>query len=175
MDVELAMHRENLARTLDLMRKGPTLTVSELSELSGCSESVIGDCVQELLDCALITEDGDSHNRPRRHVRSLSPTAGSSSLLIWAHPGPAWELRPRRTADRPAQSTHRSLRRARSSTPHPGTLLKQLLLDLPINAPIRGISIGVLGAVDSVSGRTMGEPLLAGWDGYPIRDRFAQY
>ena len=51
--------------------------------------------------------------------------------------------------------------------------MKQLLLDLPTDAPVRGIGIGVLGAVDSVSGRTLGDPLLAGWDRYPIRDRLA--
>ncbi len=79
MDVELAMHREILARSLDLIRKGPTLTVSELSLLSGCAESVIDACVQELLDCGLIAEDG-SH--PTLQPRALTFRHDSGTILV---------------------------------------------------------------------------------------------
>lgn len=81
MDVELAMHRDNLAGSLDLLREGPSLTLSELSELSGCSESIIGDCVRELLGCALIIEDGDA-DEPAPPARAISFCADGGIVLV---------------------------------------------------------------------------------------------
>jgi hypothetical protein len=169
MDVELAMHRDNLARSLDLLREGSSLTLSELSELSGCSESIIGDCVRELLGCALIIEDGDA-DEPAPPARAISFCADGGIVLVA-------DLGAFRTSVGAADLSGRLIDRRSGPTdlsggPEPAlaileTLLKQTLLDLPTDAPVRGIGIGVLGAVDSVSGRTLGDPLLAGWDRYP--------
>ena len=175
MDVELATHRENLARSLDLLREGASLTFSELSELSGCSESIIDDCVRELLGCALITEDRDV-DEPAPPARAITFCADGGIVLVA-------DLGTSRTSVGAADLSGRLIDRLSgptdlSGSPEPALanlerLLKQLLLDLPTDAPIRGIGVGVLGAVDSVSGRTLGDPLLAGWDRYPIRDRLA--
>ena len=81
MDVELAMHPDNLAGSLDLLREGPSLTLSEFSELSGCSESIIGDCVRELLGCALIIEDGDA-DEPAPPARAISFCADGGIVLV---------------------------------------------------------------------------------------------
>jgi glucokinase-like ROK family protein len=39
--------------------------------------------------------------------------------------------------------------------------------------PVWGIGIGVPGPVEFASGRPISPPIMPGWDGYPIRDRFA--
>ena len=175
MDVELAMHREILARSLDLIREGPTLTVSELSLLSGCAESVIDACVQELLDCGLIAEDG-SH--PTLQPRALTFRHDSGTILVA-------ELGASRTSVGATDLAGQLIERRHLPTDLTGgpeaalhtveRLLDQLIDDLPASAaPIWGISIGLLGAVDSVSGRTMGDPLMAGWCDYPVREWFSE-
>ena len=123
----------------------------------------------------MITEDGDA-DEPAPPARAISFCADGGIVLVA-------DLGASRTSVGAADLSGRLIDRRSSPTdlsggPEPALailerLLKQLLLDLPTDAPIRGIGIGVLGAVDSVSGRTLGDPLLAGWDRYPIRDRLA--
>ena len=42
-----------------------------------------------------------------------------------------------------------------------------------IRGPVWGVGLGVPGPVEFASGRPVSPPIMPGWDGYPIRERFA--
>jgi glucokinase-like ROK family protein len=52
-------------------------------------------------------------------------------------------------------------------------LFDELLATETGDSPLWGIGIGVPGPVEFATGRPIAPPIMPGWDGYPVRDRFA--
>ena len=52
-------------------------------------------------------------------------------------------------------------------------LFDECVADAGVGGSLWGIGIGVPGPVEFEAGRPIAPPIMPGWDGYPVRDRFA--
>lgn len=167
-----------LVTVLDEIRLGRSSSRSELVTRTGLSRAIVAQRVGELIERGLVAE-GDvgpsTGGRPPRQLtfRSdggfvLVADLGATSIdvavttldgRILAHHGePARiEAGPERCLDR-VDALIESLLRTTEGLP----------------GRLWGIGIGVPGPVEFEAGRPISPPIMPGWDGYPIRERFAQ-
>jgi glucokinase-like ROK family protein len=167
-----------LVTVLDEVRLGRSRSRSELVERTGLGRAIVARRVQELIDRGLLSE-GDvgpsTGGRPPRHlafcadaghvlVADLGATSidvavtGLDGRILGHHDEPA------RIEDGPERALERV-----------DALFDSLLRttqDIP--GRLWGIGIGVPGPVEFDSGRPISPPIMPGWDGYPIRERFTQ-
>ena len=167
-----------LDTVLDEIRLGRSSSRSELVTRTGLSRAIVAQRVGELIERGLVAE-GDvgpsTGGRPPRQLtfRSdggfvLVADLGATSIdvavttldgrILGHHGEPARiEAGPERCLDR-VDALIESL--LRTTEGPPGRLW--------------GIGIGVPGPVEFEAGRPISPPIMPGWDGYPIRERFAQ-
>jgi glucokinase-like ROK family protein len=165
-----------LVTVLDEVRLGRSRSRSELVTHTGLGRAIVARRVQELIDRGLVTE-GDvgrsTGGRPPRQLvfrgdagHVLVADLGATSIdvavtsldgrILGHHDVPA------RIEDGP----ERGLERVEA--------LFETLLQTSPDVPGRlwGVGIGVPGPVEFESGRPISPPIMPGWDGYPIRERF---
>ncbi|MHB8959383.1 MAG: ROK family transcriptional regulator [Candidatus Limnocylindrales bacterium] len=166
-----------LVAVLDEIRLGRSRSRAELVARTGLSRSVVAQRVSELIDRGLVIEGDTGPSTGGRPPRQLAFQAHAGHLLI---------------ADLGATSIDVAV------TTLDGRILAHL--DEPadvgagpdmvlgrveelfgrLRAAIRGrerrvwaVGIGVPGPVEFRTGRPISPPIMPGWDGYPVRDRFA--
>ena len=160
---------------LDLIRTGEATTRSQLAHVTGLSRSTVATRVEHLL-----AEDSSPRwVRRRRAVAALRLSSGSTrrrgwcSQWTWAPHTPGWQSP---TSASPIGETAIDLDIASGPENVLGTIDRVLisLLDSNERGPgeVKGIGIGVPGPVEYAAGRAVTPPIMPGWDGYPIRDRF---
>ena len=166
-----------LVAILDEIRLGRSRSRSELVARTGLGRAIVAQRVGELIERGLVTE-GDvgpsTGGRPPRQLAFRSEAGhllvadlGATSIdvavttldgrILGHHDEPARiETGPERCLDRV-------------------DALFDLLLRTTEDLPGRlwGIGIDVPGPVEFESGRPISPPIMPGWDGYPIRSRFA--
>jgi hypothetical protein len=166
-----------LIAVLDEVRLGRSRSRSELVDRTGLSRSIVAQRVGELLDRGLVVE-GDTGpstggRPPRRltfrgdagHVLVADLGASSIDVAVTTLDGRilAHIDEPADIADGPevalARVEHLFEQLRASSRGIPGRPW--------------GIGIGVPGPVEFRTGRPISPPIMPGWDGYPIRERFA--
>lgn len=168
---------DGLVTVLDEIRLGRSRSRSELMHRTGLGRAIVARRVQELVDRGLVTE-GDvgpsTGGRPPRQlafradaghvlVADLGATSISVALTdlagrIMGHYTEPAEIEsgPTVVLDRVEDLFHELQRTTRAI---PGTAW--------------GIGLGVPGPVEFASGRPISPPIMPGWDGHPIRERFA--
>ncbi len=180
MTVHLPLADESLdalVSVLDEIRLGRSRSRSELVLRTGLGRAIVAQRVGELIDRRLVTEGDVGPSTGGRPPRRLAFRADAGHLLVADlgatsidvaltaldgrilahHDEPASiEAGPEACLDR-VDALFDTLRRTTGGVP--GLLW--------------GIGIGVPGPVEFESGRPISPPIMPGWDGYPIRERFA--
>jgi len=173
----LAEQLDALVTVLDLARSGAARTRPELIRRSGLGRTVVTQRVAHLIDSGLL-EEGDlgpsTGGRAPRQLRfranaghllvaelgATSISAGIADLagnLITQQEEP-WDI---------ARGPDETLAQVEE-------LFDGMLAARPADAPtIWGVGIGVPGPVEFATGRPVAPPIMPGWDGYPVRDRFS--
>jgi len=166
-----------LVVVLDEIRLGRCRSRSELIERTGLGRAIVARRVQELVDRGLVRE-GDvgqsTGGRPPRHlafradaghvlVADLGATSIGVALTDLAGRILGHYAEPAEVADGPEAILGR---------------VEALFEELEhttrtASGPVWGVGLGVPGPVEFATGRPIAPPIMPGWDGYPIRERFA--
>lgn len=167
-----------LTDVFEAIRRGRSRSRSEIVERTGLSRSIVVQRVSELLDRELVFEGEAGRStggRPPRHLgfrgdagHLLVADLGATSLDVAVTTLDGRILR--HTAERSdiAAGPELVLGRVEELFTH--------LEAATTAAPGRlwGIGIGVPGPVEFRSGRPVSPPIMPGWDGYPVRERFEE-
>jgi glucokinase-like ROK family protein len=166
-----------LVVVLDEVRLGRSRSRSELVARTGLGRAIVAQRVGELLERGLVVEGDVGPSTGGRPPRQLSFRASAGHVLV---------------ADLGATSIDVAVTdldgRILGHHDEPSLIeagpdvcldrvdeLFDLLLGTThgIPGPLWGVGIGVPGPVEFETGRPISPPIMPGWDGYPIRDRFA--
>jgi glucokinase-like ROK family protein len=168
---------DTLVTVLDEIRLGRSRSRSELVERTGLGRAVVSQRVGELIDLGLVRDAGfrdSTGGRPPRqltfhgdagHVLVADLGASSIDVALTTLDGRILAHRdePADIADGPEVCLGR---------------VDELFEELRASArqapgQLWGVGIGVPGPVEFRTGRPISPPIMPGWDGYPVRDRFA--
>ena len=161
---------------LDLIRTGEATTRGELANATGLSRSTVATRVEHLLAEGLIAEVGEAPSSGGRPPALLG--FNQEAGVVLAVDLGATHARVAITDLGATPIAERALDLDIASGPENvlGTVDRVLisLLDANGHVPdeVKGIGIGVPGPVEYAAGRAVTPPIMPGWDGYPIRDRF---
>ena len=166
-----------LVTVLDEIRLGRSRSRSELVARTGLGRAIVARRVQELIDRGLVTEGEVGPSTGGRPPRQLAFRADAGHVLV---------------ADLGATSIGVALTdlagRILGHYTEPAEIasgpeavlgrVEELFGELQrttrsIPGPVWGVGLGVPGPVEFASGRPISPPIMPGWDGYPIRERFA--
>jgi glucokinase-like ROK family protein len=166
-----------LVIVLDEIRLGRSRSRSELVHRTGLGRAIVAQRVGELLERGLIVEGEvgpSTGGRPPRRlsfrgdaghilVADLGATSIAVALTDLAGRILGHYTEPADVAAGPVQVLGR---------------VEELFGELQhttrgIPGPLWGVGVGVPGPVEFAAGRPISPPIMPGWDGYPIRDRFA--
>jgi ROK family protein len=167
---------ESRSAVLDAVRLGQARSRLEIAQATGLTRAVVAQRVGELIDRGLLSEGGtgpSTGGRPARRLRfehgsgmALVADLGATSIdvaltdlggTIVAHHDEPADV---------AAGPEIILGRVEA-------LFDELLVAAGSAAPVWGIGIGVPGPVEFETGRPIAPPIMPGWDGYPVRERFA--
>jgi glucokinase-like ROK family protein len=167
---------DGLVAVLDHVRAHGDSSRAELAEATGFGRSVLTQRVEALLAYGLLAEDRVGISTGGRAPRLLRFRADAGYLLV---------------ADLGATSTDVALadlsggivvHRQEPSDIAAGpdevltrveTLFDECVAEAGVAGSLWGIGIGVPGPVEFESGRPVSPPIMPGWDGYRVRERFA--
>jgi glucokinase-like ROK family protein len=169
---------DDLVTVLDEIRLGRSRSRSELVQRTGLGRAIVGRRVGELIDRGLVTEGPVGPSTGGRPPRQLAFRATAGHLLV-ADLGATsidvaitdLEGRILGHRDEPADiaaGPQACLGRVDELFDE----LRSATRDLP--GRLWGVGIGVPGPVEFRSGQPVSPPIMPGWDGYPIRQRFAE-
>lgn len=166
-----------LVVVIDEIRHGTSRSRAELVARTGLGRAIVARRVQELLDRGLVAEGElgpSTGGRPPRHlafraaagqvlVADIGATSIAVALTDLAGRIVAHYTEPADVAQGPDEILGRveALFAQLRATSHGGA------------APVWGVGIAVPGPVEFETGRPISPPIMPGWDGYPIRERFA--
>jgi glucokinase-like ROK family protein len=169
---------DDLVTVLDEIRLGRSRSRSELGSRTGLGRAIVARRVQELLDRGLVTEGEVGPSTGGRPPRQLAFRADAGHVLV---------------ADLGATSISVGLTdlsgRILGHYTEPADIasgpevvlgrVEELFHELQhttraIPGTVWGVGLGVPGPVEFASGRPVSPPIMPGWDGYPIRERFME-
>src|SRR3954451_23765790 len=166
-----------LVTILDEIRFGRSRSRSELVARTGLGRAIVAQRVGELLERGLVTEGDVGPSTGGRPPRQLTFHAEGGHLLVADLGATSIDVavttldgrilghhdEPARIEDGPDACLGRV------------DVLFEALLTTTQEIPGRlwGIGIGVPGPVEFDTGRPISPPIMPGWDGYPIRERFS--
>ncbi len=161
---------------LELIRRVGTTTRSQLADATGLARSTIADRVERLIAEGLVAEIGEAPSSGGRPPTLLGLNAGAGAILaadLGATHGrlAVCDLGGAAIADRAVDIDI-------ASGPVPVlSEVEKIFLELLSECgrgprDVMGVGIGVPGPVEFAAGRAVSPPIMPGWDGYPIRDRF---
>ena len=167
-----------LVAVLDEVRLGHSQSRSDLVAHTGLSRSVVAQRVAELLDRGLVVEGDPGPSTGGRPPRQLTFRADAGHVLVADLGATSIDVAVT-TLDGRILGHHDE---PASIADGPGIALGRVeelfeqLLSTTRGLPGRiwGIGIGVPGPVEYGTGRPTSPPIMPGWDGYPVRERFAE-
>jgi glucokinase-like ROK family protein len=166
-----------LVVVLDEVRLGRSRSRSELVARTGLGRAIVAQRVGELLERGLVVEGDVGPSTGGRPPRQLTFRASAGHVLVADLGATSIDVavtdldgRILGHHDEPAMIEA-----------GPEVCLSRVdeLFDLLLRTthgtpgPLWGIGIGVPGPVEFQAGRPISPPIMPGWDGYPIRERFA--
>ena len=162
---------------LDEIRIGRSRSRSELVARTGLGRAIVAQRVGELIERGLVTEDDVGPSTGGRPPRQLTFRADGGHILV-ADLGATSVDVAVTTLDGRILGHHDEPARIEAGPDHGLDRVDALfdaLLRTTQGLPGRlwGVGIGVPGPVEFESGRPISPPIMPGWDGYPIRERFA--
>jgi glucokinase-like ROK family protein len=167
-----------LVTVLNLVRSGVSKTRPELGQRSGLGRTVVVQRVEQLLASGLLAEGTHARStggRPARELRFRSEAGsilvcdlGATSIAVGISDLSGTLLASYEEPGDIAAGPEKILGRVEE--------LFDELLDQrsPADPPIWGVGIGLPGPVEYATGRPISPPIMPGWDGYPVRQRFAR-
>jgi predicted NBD/HSP70 family sugar kinase len=176
--IGISMENGSAGSILELIRRRGTTTRSQLASVTGLARSTISDRVDQLIAGGLIAEVGEAPSSGGRPPVLLGLNAGAGAILA-ADLGATHsrlavcDLGGVAMAERPLNV---------DIAAGPEVVLgvvEKVFADLLGEAgkgvrDVMGVGIGVPGPVEFAAGRAVSPPIMPGWDGYPIRDRFSE-
>ncbi|MEO6206651.1 MAG: ROK family transcriptional regulator [Candidatus Limnocylindrales bacterium] len=167
---------DDLVTVLDEIRRGRSSSRAELVERTGLGRAIVARRVGDLIDRGLVTEGHVGPSTGGRPPRQLVFRATAGHLLVADLGATSIDVAVT-TLDGRILGHHDEPARIEDG---PGACLDRVdvlfasLLATTKEIPGRlwGIGIGVPGPVEFGSGRPISPPIMPGWDGYPIRERF---
>ncbi|MGZ9277261.1 MAG: ROK family protein [Candidatus Limnocylindrales bacterium] len=166
-----------LVTVLDEVRLGRSRSRSELVTRTGLGRAIVAQRVGELLERGLIIEGDVGPSTGGRPPRQLTFRADAGHVLVADLGATSIDVaitdldgRILGHHDEPASieaGPERSLGRVEDLF----DLLRTTTRGLP--GALWGVGIAVPGPVEFGTGRPISPPIMPGWDGYPIRERFA--
>ncbi|MGH2381796.1 MAG: ROK family transcriptional regulator [Candidatus Limnocylindria bacterium] len=168
---------ETLSAVLDEIRSARSRSRAELVGRTGLSRGVVAQRVSELIEIGLVVEGGVGPSTGGRPPRQISFRADAGHVLVADLGATSIDVavtdldgRILGHRDEPADiatGPEACLQRVDELFGE----LASATRDLP--GRLWGVGIGVPGPVDFRSGRPVSPPIMPGWDGYPVRERFA--
>ena len=166
-----------LVMVLDEIRLGRSRSRSELVSRTGIGRAIVARRIQELIDRGLVSEGDVGPSTGGRPPRQITFRADAGHILV-ADLGATsidvavtdLEGRILGHRDEPADiaaGPETCLRRVDELFGE----LRAATRDLP--GPLWGVGIGIPGPVEFRTGRPISPPIMPGWDGYPVRERFS--
>jgi len=166
-----------LVLVLDEIRLGRSRSRSELVERTELGRAIVAQRVGELIERGLVVEGDPGPSTGGRPPRQLTFRARAGHLLV-ADLG-ATSIDVALTSLDGRILAHRDEPAEIEAGPDAGLARVEELFDQLVatthTVPGRlwGIGIAVPGPVEFATGRPISPPIMPGWDGYPIRERFA--
>jgi glucokinase-like ROK family protein len=168
---------DSLVAVLDEIRHARSRSRTELVARTGLSRGVVTQRVAELIDLGLVLEGSYGPSTGGRPPRQIAFRADAGHILV-ADLGASsidvavtdLEGRILGHRDEPAEigaGPERCLGRVDELFDE----LRSATRDLP--GRLWGVGVGVPGPVEFASGQPVSPPIMPGWDGYPIRERFS--
>jgi glucokinase-like ROK family protein len=168
---------DTLTSVLDEIRSARSRSRSELVARTGLSRGIVAQRVSELIDLGLVVEGEfgpSTGGRPPRQItfradagHVLVADLGATSIDVAITDLDGRILGHRDEPSDIARGPERCLQRVDELFAE----LTSATRDLP--GGLWGVGIGVPGPVEFRSGRPVSPPIMPGWDGYPVRERFA--
>jgi glucokinase-like ROK family protein len=165
-----------LVVVLDEIRRGRSRSRAEISKQAGISRAVVSQRVAELVERGLVSEVGTRPSTGGRPPRQLSFEAGAGHFLVADLGATSIDVA---VTDLGAEIlNHLSEDADIAAGPEAildrvDALFAEVRSQAAVVGPVWGIGIGVPGPVEFLTGRPTSPPIMPGWDGYPIRERFA--
>jgi len=168
---------DDLVSILDEIRSARSRSRSELVARTGLSRGIVAQRVSELIEIGLVVEGEVGPSTGGRPPRQMTFRADAGHVLVADLGATSIDVavtdldgRILGHRDEPADiaaGPERCLQRV-------DELFAELQAATP-NLPGRlwGVGIGIPGPVEFRSGRPVSPPIMPGWDGYPVRERFA--
>jgi len=167
---------DGLWRVLEAVRIGGARSRSEVIEMTGLGRGVVAQRLAQLVRDGVVTEarlGPSTGGRPPR-VLTMRPEAGRIVVADLGATSIDVAL---------ADATGRIVAHAAEPADIAAgpdavlgrveVLFDQLLADPHVRGRLLGIGIGVPGPVEFATGRPVAPPIMPGWDGHPVRERFA--
>ncbi len=168
---------DTLSSVLDEIRSARSRSRAELVARTGLSRGVVAQRVSELIEIGLVVEGEVGPSTGGRPPRQLAFRAGAGHVLVADLGATSIDVavtdldgRILGHRDEPADISA-GPERCLGRVDELFTELASATRDLP--GRLWGVGIGVPGPVDFRSGRPVSPPIMPGWDGYPVRERFA--
>ena len=166
-----------LVTVLDEIRLGRSRSRSELVARTGLGRAIVAQRVGELVERGLAVEGEVGPSTGGRPPRQLAFRADAGHVLVADLGATSVDVavtsldgRILGHLDEPA----RIEAGPEACLDRVDTLFAWLLATArAVPGPLWGVGIGVPGPVEFESGRPISPPIMPGWDGYPIRERFA--
>jgi len=166
-----------LVTVLDEIRLGRSRSRSELVSRTGLSRAIVAQRVGELIDRGLVAEGEPGPSTGGRPPRQLTFMAEAGHVLVADLGATSIDVavtsldgRILGHHDEPADiaaGPDQCLQRV-------DELFAQLLSSTrTLPGRLWGVGIGLPGPVEFRTGRPISPPIMPGWDGYPVRERFA--
>jgi glucokinase-like ROK family protein len=167
-----------LVTVLDEVRLGRSLARADLVARTGLGRAIVAQRIGELIERGLVTEGDVGPSTGGRPPRRLTFRADAGHILVADLGATSIDVAVT-TLDGRILGHHDEPVRIETG-PEPSLdrveALFERLLQTADGVPgkLWGIGIGVPGPVEFQSGRPISPPIMPGWDGYPIRERFTQ-
>ena len=173
----IALEPDGLVAVLDHVRAHGSSSRAELAQATGLGRSVLTQRVEALLDYGLLAEDGVGASTGGRAPRLLRFRADAGYLLVADLGATSTDVALADLAGRIV--VHRQEASDISAGPDAvlarvEELFDECVAEAGAAGSLWGIGIGVPGPVEFESGRPVSPPIMPGWDGYPVRERFAE-
>jgi glucokinase-like ROK family protein len=161
---------------LQLIRRGEATTRTALAEATGLARSTVSQRIDQLITDGLVTEVGEAPSTGGRPPAVLGFNHDAGVVLVADLGATHSRLAVSDLAGRPLTEVSVDLDIA-AGPEHVLGVVEKRFIDLldeagrPADA-VRAVGLGVPGPVEFAAGRAVNPPIMPGWDGYPIRDRF---
>ncbi|GAA0248356.1 ROK family protein [Cryptosporangium japonicum] len=170
-----AERSESLAAVLDAIRGHQGITQPMLIQRVGWGRSVIAARITELESAGLVVTAGVGPSTGGRAPRQLRLRAEAGVVVGIGIGATRMAIG---IANLAGQLIHRAEERI-DVADGPDAVLghAEAVVDriLPDRRAVWGIGVGVPGPVEFATGLPVAPPIMPGWDGYPVRDRFARH